>query len=37
LPTMKEAFALYQTLGFREIPAYCENPIAGTRFMELFL
>ena len=37
LPSMKEAFALYQTLGFREIAPYCENPIAGTRFMELDL
>jgi putative acetyltransferase len=37
LPSMKEAFALYQTLGFREIAPYCENPIAGARFMELGL
>jgi len=37
LPSMKEAFALYQTLGFREIPPYCENPIVGTHFMELSL
>lgn len=37
LPSMKEAFALYQTLGFREIAPYYENPIAGTRFMELDL
>lgn len=37
LPSMKEAFALYQTLGFREIPPYCENPIVGTHFMELDL
>ncbi len=37
LPSMKEAFALYQTLGFREIAPYCENPIVGTRFMELDL
>lgn len=37
LPSMKEAFALYQTLGFREIAPYCENPIIGTRFMELDL
>ena len=34
---MKEAFALYQTLGFREIAPYYENPIVGTRFMELDL
>jgi len=37
LPSMKEAFALYQALGFREIAPYCENPIVGTHFMELDL
>ena len=37
LPSMKEAFALYQSLGFHEIAPYCENPIVGTRFMELDL
>lgn len=37
LPSMKDAFALYQRLGFREIPPYYENPIAGTHFMELAL
>ena len=37
LPSMKEAFALYQTLGFREISPYYETPIGGTRFMELDL
>ena len=37
LPSMKEAFALYQSLGFREIAPYCENPIVGTRFMEFDL
>jgi putative acetyltransferase len=37
LPSMKEAFALYQTLGFREIAPYYETPIVGTRFMELDL
>ena len=37
LPSMKEAFALYQTLGFREIVPYYDNPIVGTRFMELDL
>jgi putative acetyltransferase len=37
LPSMKEAFALYQTLGFREIAPYYTTPIVGTRFMELDL
>ncbi len=37
LPSMKEAFALYRSLGFTEIAPYCENPIVGTRFMELAL
>jgi putative acetyltransferase len=37
LPSMKEAFELYRSLGFLEIAPYCENPIAGTRFMELDL
>jgi ribosomal protein S18 acetylase RimI-like enzyme len=37
LPSMKDAFALYQTLGFREIAPYYATPIAGTRFMELSL
>ena len=37
LPSMKEAFALYQALGFREIAPYYTTPIAGTRFMELDL
>ncbi len=37
LPTMKGAQALYQSLGFREIPAYRHNPIVGTSFLELVL
>jgi len=37
LPSMQEAFALYQTLGFREIAPYYATPIVGTRFMELSL
>jgi putative acetyltransferase len=37
LPTMLEAQALYRSVGFVEIAAYCHNPIAGTRYMALNL
>jgi GNAT superfamily N-acetyltransferase len=37
LPQMREAQALYASLGFRDIPAYCHNPLPGTRYMELAL
>ena len=37
LPMMKRAQELYESLGFREIPAYRHNPIAGTSFLELVL
>jgi ribosomal protein S18 acetylase RimI-like enzyme len=37
LPTMKRAQELYESLGFRQIPAYRHNPIAGTSFLELIL
>ncbi|MFO1350827.1 MAG: GNAT family N-acetyltransferase [Gammaproteobacteria bacterium] len=37
LPTMAAAQALYVSLGFREIPAYCFNPIAGTKYYALAL
>jgi putative acetyltransferase len=37
LPTMAEAQALYRTMGFVEIAAYCHNPVAGTRYMALDL
>jgi putative acetyltransferase len=37
LPSMRAALGLYLGLGFREIPAYRHNPVAGTRFLELDL
>ena len=33
LPMMGDAQALYEGLGFTDIPPYYETPIAGTRFM----
>jgi GNAT superfamily N-acetyltransferase len=34
LPSMHDAQRLYSALGFTEIPAYCENPVPGARFLE---
>ena len=34
---MKDAVALYRRIGFREIPAYCPNPIEGALYLELVL
>ena len=36
-PMMKDAVAIYRRFGFREIPPYRENPIAGALCMELDL
>ena len=37
LPTMAGAQRLYESLGFKDIPAYRHNPIEGTRFLGLDL
>ena len=37
VPFMKEAIALYRSLGFKEIDSYRDNPIKGAKFMELTL
>ena len=34
---MDKAIALYEQFGFRDIPPYYDNPVAGARFMELIL
>jgi len=36
-PVMKDAVAMYRKLGFKEIPPYRANPMAGAMYMELTL
>ena len=37
LPGMDDAQRLYGILGFREIAPYYENPVPGTKYLELDL
>ena len=37
VPAMQNAIGLYESLGFRDIPAYRHNPILGTRYLEVSL
>jgi putative acetyltransferase len=37
VPGMVEAQSLYESLGFREIPAYRLNPVEATRYLQLDL
>jgi putative acetyltransferase len=37
LPSMSAARALYDSLGFGEVPPYCHNPILGPSYLALQL
>ena len=33
IDTVRELFREYQAFAFRDIPQYCDNPIAGARYL----
>ena len=35
VPSMKAAQKLYESMGFKQIPAYRHNPVSGTMYLEL--
>ncbi len=37
LPSMTEAQSLYESLGFREVEGYYQNPLNGVRYLSLEL
>jgi ribosomal protein S18 acetylase RimI-like enzyme len=37
LPSMTEAQSLYESLGFREVECYYQNPLNGVRYLSLEL
>ena len=37
LPSMIDAQRMYERMGFKDVPAYRFNPIAGTRYLQLTL
>ena len=37
LPAMRPAQAIYEALGFADVPAYRHNPVPGARYMRLTL
>lgn len=36
-PSLTHANGIYEALGFKDVPAYYDNPMAGTRYMAIDL